>query len=97
MPSESTRITLGTIFSGINALATIGAVVGGVMVIGQRDAQLAQARTDIGELKSIVERIAAVQASMVTVDGVQGERLNAINEDIRDIHERLNRLDRRNL
>jgi hypothetical protein len=96
MPTES-KITLGTIFSGINALATVGAVVGGVMVIGQRDAQLAQARNDIGELKSIVERIAQVQASMVTVDGVQGERINTLNEDIRDIHIRLDRLDRRTL
>jgi hypothetical protein len=96
MPAD-TRITLGTIFSGINALATIIAVVGGIIVIGQRDAQLTQARDDISELKAIVERIAEVQASMVTVDGVQGEKLDTMRQQIGEIHARLDRLDRRSL
>lgn len=96
MPAEA-KITLGTIFSGINALATIIAVIGGVIVIGQRDAQLTQARDDIRELKAIVERIAEVQASMVTVDGVQAERLETMRHQINEIHTRLDRLDRRTL
>lgn len=97
MATEASKISLGTIFAGINALATVCAVVGGVVVIGQRDAQLTQARDDIAELKSIVREIAETQANMITVDAVYAGDIARTKSDIQQVLERLNQLDRKTL
>lgn len=94
MPLDA-RANLNTIFAGLNAVATVGAIVAGLIVIGQRDATLTATVTDLRELKQLVKDLAQVQQSMLTIDGVYSERIATIRDEMNELKIRIDKLDRK--